>query len=75
MYNFKGIPPSEQTKRDKRLVIVGIFLSVMAVTFPFVGCANPNIGQELEYVEDGHIYYEKVGTEKRMIRKITDRSE
>lgn len=54
MYNFEEVPPCEKTKRDKRILILGIMFTLMCISLWFTGCAS-NKQERLECV-DGHLY-------------------
>ena len=45
----------EKKKSENRLVWLGVIFSVMAVTFPFVGCASSQAKETLE-CRDNHLY-------------------
>lgn len=43
MYNFKEVPPCEKTKRDKRILILGIMFSLMCISIWFTGCTSDQV--------------------------------
>lgn len=55
MYNFQD-NLREQILKKERLILLGWVLSIMAVTFPFVGCAKQSTAKETLECRDSHLY-------------------